>query len=1120
MKVWTLAAFSLAVCLLWASIGYAQNSVSGEVTGTVTDSSGAIVPNAKIKLSSADTGVSDNTTTSSAGTYRFALLKPGNYTLTVVAPGFRETKQQVLIYAGQVTTAVVLLQVGVSSQIVEVTAEAPLLQTENANLATTYDRTQIELLPSPGQDLTNYAMTAPGIVQSTGAGYGNFTANGMPGTSNLYTVNGNDYNDPYLNLNNSGASNLLLGANELQELTVVTNGYTGEYGRAAGANVSYITKSGTNQFHGNLAWYWNGRTLNANDWFNVGNPRPFANSNQWAGSFGGPIKKDKLFFFYDNEGLRYVLPGSGAPVFLPTSQFEAATIANLTANSPQSLNYYNTIFGLYNGAPGINRATAVTDTGLGCGDFAGTAAPGGGTFGTSVPCAQSFISTVNNLNTERLMSVTVDLNATKNDTLRWRYKQDRGTQATGTDPINAAFNANSVQPEDDGQMIWTHTINDHMYNQLIASGLYYQAIFGPSNLAKALATFPTTILYNDGEPFNNMGGSDNAYPQGRKVTQWQIVDDVSWTKGNHGVKFGVDFRRNDISSFAAGPNTSGAVTINSMTDFYNGVISPTGGSTYSQSFANSTHQPIAYYSLGLFVQDEWRVSSKLKLTLALRADRNSNEVCQHDCFSRPADGSFASIDHSVNTPYNASIITGLHNAFPSLEAVGWGPRGGFAWTPFGNSNTVIRGGVGIFTDLYQGLIADRFITNLPNVSTFTLGGATLTSSVPLSPDVAGNVFTQVAAQNTALQSGFASGGTQASILATLPPGSTFLPSMNTISKNTTNPRYVEWNLQIERAIGTSNSFSVNYVGNHGSHLFIRNPVVNTFASSPFGDLPLTAPDQRFGSILELQNDGTSNYDGITASVTHRIGYGFTGTFNYTYMHSLDDVSNGGLEPYNGLNVGNSLRVQIDPNNLRRFNYGNSDYNFPHTVSANYYWQLPFKSENKLANLAIRGWAVSGALYSKSGEQFSIYDTAAVAAFGNPGSARVLATYLGGPRTCGRPSSQANLTCLTASQFAPAGSETDFGNTSRNFFRGPAYFNTDFSVQKDFRITESGITFTLGANAFNILNHPNFDNPVTNAASSRVGQFFETVTPPNSPYGNFQGAAVSGRVLQLDLKFKF
>ncbi len=180
------------------------------------------------------------------------------------------------------------------------------------HLATTVDDKTIGLQPSPGQDITNYALTTPGVTLSTGAGYGNFTANGLPGTSNLYTVNGNDYNDPYLNLNNSGASNLLLGANELQEITIVTNGYTGEYGRQAGANVNYTTKSGSNKFHGNGTWFWNGRYLNANDWFNNGGgpaaiaspqaPRPFANSNQWAGSFGGPIKKDKLFFFYDNEG--------------------------------------------------------------------------------------------------------------------------------------------------------------------------------------------------------------------------------------------------------------------------------------------------------------------------------------------------------------------------------------------------------------------------------------------------------------------------------------------------------------------------------------------------------------------------------------------------------------------------------------------------------------------------------------------------------------------------------------------------------------------------------------------------------------------------------------------------
>jgi hypothetical protein len=223
---------------------WAQSVVSGEIDGTVTDPAGAVVPNAKVTLSSSETGTSESTSTGSSGTFRFALVKPGNYTLTVSVSGFRTTKLTVVASLGQATTIPVKLEVGTQSQSIEVTAESPLLHTENANLATTVDEKTIDLIPSPGQDITNYAMTTPGVTLSTGAGYGNFTANGLPGTSNLYTVNGNDYNDPYLNLNNSGASNLLLGANELQEITVVTNGYTGEYGRAAGANVNYSTKSG------------------------------------------------------------------------------------------------------------------------------------------------------------------------------------------------------------------------------------------------------------------------------------------------------------------------------------------------------------------------------------------------------------------------------------------------------------------------------------------------------------------------------------------------------------------------------------------------------------------------------------------------------------------------------------------------------------------------------------------------------------------------------------------------------------------------------------------------------------------------------------------------------------
>ncbi len=230
---------------------WAQSVVSGEIDGTVTDATGAVVANATVNLSSSETGLNESTTTGANGAFRFALVRPGSYTLTITVSGFSTVKRTVTASLGQATTVAVKLEVGAKSESIEITAEAPLLHTENANGVTTIDTKVLDSMPSPGQDITNYVLQAPGVTLSTGGGYGNFTANGLPGTSNLFTVNGNDYNDPYLNLNNSGASNLLLGVNELQEIAVVTNGYTGEYGRAAGANVNYTTKSGSNQFHGN-----------------------------------------------------------------------------------------------------------------------------------------------------------------------------------------------------------------------------------------------------------------------------------------------------------------------------------------------------------------------------------------------------------------------------------------------------------------------------------------------------------------------------------------------------------------------------------------------------------------------------------------------------------------------------------------------------------------------------------------------------------------------------------------------------------------------------------------------------------------------------------------------------
>ena len=1125
------AFLALATCLLIPSAAWAQSLVSGQVDGTVTDPTGAAAPNATVNLSSSETAFNETTTTSATGAFHFALVKPGNYAMSVALSGFTTVKRTVVVSLGQVTNVSVQLEVGKAEQTIEVTAESPLLHTENANLATTVDRTTIDNIPSPGQDITNYAMTTPGVSLSTGGGYGNLTANGLPGTANLYTVNGNDYNDPYLNLNNSGASNLLLGANELQEITVVTNGYTGQYGRQAGANVNYTTKGGTNSFHGNAIWYYNGNVMNANDWFNNASspitPRPHSVSNQWAGSVGGPIKKDKLFFFFDAEGLRYVLPGGDA-VFVPTPAFASAAQLNINSHfgaSSASSAFYQNIFKLYAGAPGINRATPVVGA---CGTLSGltingvTFDNGPGTPG--INCAQTFRSTVNNLNTEKLWAGTVDWNVSSKDTLRFRYKDDRGVQATGTDPINAAFNANSVQPEDDGQMVWTHVLNSRMTNQFIMAGMYYSAIFGPPDIKASLAVFPTTLLFNDGAPFTNVGGGGNQgagnsnFPQGRNVTQIQFIDDFSWTKGKHVIKFGGNYRKNYISDFSMYPGTSGLVTLNSLADFYNGALTAAGGSILSQSFTNFGVQRVIYYTLGFYIQDEYKVSPNLTVTMALRLDRNSPETCAANCFGRFAT-QFQALNHDVTSPYNQAVVTGLHQAFPDMQTIAWGPRMGFAWTPNTHftkpGSTVIRGGFGVFPDLYPGFLADRFITNLPNVSSFSA------TSGAISPGEGGSAWTQLVNQNAALQGGFSSGGTHASL--------GIHPNFTSIANHIDNPTYYEWNLQVEQALGSNTVVSANYVGNHGINIFMNVTGVNTYCAvcgtaghvATFGDLPNVAPDARFASVRQYQNGGISNYNGLTVNLTRRFSKGFQGTFNYTYSHSLDDVSNGGLLPYSTNTPGDSITQQMDPHNISK-NYGNSDYDFRHYISANFYYALPFKAQNKALNTLVGGWNTGATIFFRTGEPFTVYNSSIPSRiFGNRTYlTRVIADYEGGATICSGPAGAGGAgNCLAGATFAPYATQSDFGNVARNFFRGPGYFDMDSLLFKDFHITEQ-MAFTLGATAYNILNHPNFANPVDNAASGSFGHILNTVSQPNSPYGNFQGAAVSGRVLQLMVKFKF
>src|SRR5579871_3575415 len=337
----------------------AQTITTGDVVGTVKDTTGAIVPGADVTLRSIDFGDTRNVTTDANGAFRFTLLKPGNYSIAAVSAGLKTDVQKVAVQVGQVNNLDLIAKVQATQEVIEVAASGALVETDNANLSTTYNTTQMEELPTPGGDMTTIAFTAPGVAVSTGMGYGNFSSHGLPGISNLFTINGNDYNDAYLNLNNSGASNLMLGTNEVQEAAVVQNAYSVQYGREAGAQVNYITKSGTNGFHGDLNYNFNGDRLNANDFFanTQGLPRSKAISNQWAADVGGPIRKDKTFFYADTEGLYYTLPSSGI-VTVPTPQFQSY-ITN-TVSSAQ-LPLYQNAFKLWNAAPGISNAVPITN---------------------------------------------------------------------------------------------------------------------------------------------------------------------------------------------------------------------------------------------------------------------------------------------------------------------------------------------------------------------------------------------------------------------------------------------------------------------------------------------------------------------------------------------------------------------------------------------------------------------------------------------------------------------------------------------------------------------------------------------------------------------------------------
>ena len=1110
-----------AVALLLPSMLLAQSTTQGAISGTVTDPTNAVLANTPVKLKNLDKGFEESTTTNGQGAYQFPLIAPGAYNIEITASGFKQFTAKTTVIVGQTTVLDAKLQPGAAGTTIEVSGAAPLVQTEAAELSTAFDQNLVANLPNGGNDLTAVAYTAPGVVMNSGGGYGNFNVNGLPATSNVFTVDGENQMDPFLNLNNSGPTNLMLGKNSIEEATVVSNAYSGQYGQQAGAQVSLVSKGGTNSFHGNVQYQWTGREMDANNWFDTfttGTPQgtPFANNNQWAASFGGPFKKDKSFFFIDTEGIRYIVP-STQTVFTPTTGFLNDTIANLgvVGASAATIATYKSAASIWEAAPHFGSGA-----GLGAGSCVDpiTGAVVDASPNVAAGCFQSYTASPALPANEWLLIGRFDQNFGSKDRAFFRWDIDRGTQATYADPISNQFSAASFQPEYNNSLNWSHAFSPTATNQFVAAISYYRAIF-LENTNGPTSPFPYSLYMVATNPVNGLNADNLAFPQGRNVTQYQFVDDFAKTVGRHNLKFGANFRRYDITNYDQSEFITPEV-VAFLGDFFNG-----GASEYFQNNPLHPTEPMNTGGIGVYAQDEWSIKPNLKVTLSLRAEHNFNPTCDIQCFTL-LNGPFSAVQQQgAAAPYNQALLTGRTDAFNSVDSIDWSPRIGFTWSPRANGKTVISGGFGMFYDAFPAFITDQFV-NLPYLVPVGLFGGeafgvpTVTWGDPTGAQAKVNATANTIRNGNAALGipSLANGLTAAGLLA----AGGALPSVTGYPGNLKTPQYQEWNLQVQQQLDSKSMVAIAYVGNHGIHESYLDSTLNDAAG--ITGYPSAPPDSRFGNVSEWYPGAISNHNALTANYSRRLTVGFVINANYTWSHTLDEISNGGLLPY-GANT--DILSQANPVSLRANNYGNADYDVRHAFNANYVWTEPYHFTSKLAKGLLGGWMFSEAFVVRTGLPFTVTDGTTSIENSVPNQ-NTPAQVLGpGQGSCTNGFSQ----CFNSAEFAPATGLGFYPTQMRNQYRGPGFFDSDITIGKSFQLTER-IKFTLGANYYNIFNHPNFQNPhnawtsptcSTPAAGSLqggCGEITGSAAPPTGPYGSFFNGLPAGRVGQIQAKIVF
>jgi hypothetical protein len=759
-------------------------------------------------------------------------------------------------------------------------------------------------------------------------------------------------------------------------------------------------------------------------------------------------------------------------------------------------------------------------------------------------CASQRQASLNNSDSENLIVAKIDQTINANDSVWYRFQQDTGRQAAYTDPINSIFNSYSPQPQRTLVTGYTHVFSSTLVNQFNPGASWYSSIFEPNNYAQVQHEFPIVLASgSDSVPFTTIGGNDNTYPQGRKVTQWQINDNLTWTCGKHTWKFGVNTRRLGVSNYDLGEGTVPTVTYSDLAQFTYGAAW-----TVSLSFPVALRERVSEGNLEYYAMDTWKPSPKTTFTYGMRVTWNTNVTSPRDLFSRTA-GSFLDASHATDQPLDQVVLSNVHDLFPGTPLFIYQPRVSFAYEVL--PQTVVHGGFGAFSDIIPMQIADLAAMNAPNDPTFVGGMGGQVGGMAIAPGVPGSAVDAAASANTSFQSVFRSGGVPC---AGIQPGAPTCPlavSLNTFPSGTLKtPDYYQLDFGLEQETPARGDLRVDFVGTRGQHepYQVQLNGYQTVCDGCFAPYRYQHPlDQRFGNVNEFRTDASSNYAGLQ-TVYSQQWRGLTLRANYTLSHCLDEVSNGGLLAFSTQGLMSPL-----PGELRR-QYASCDYDVRHNISAFGMYQVPFHSRHRLLRQILGGWSFSETAILHSGLPFSVLSEPYIAdgngvfqangastvqfnapAYANrvPGVPEYRRTPVAGVTVAGTKqwlNPDAFVSVVDPATGACTAGDSpvhcQFGDSGRNSVRGPHYTSSDIYITKTFPIRE-GVAFRLDGQMFNAFNHPNFALPSeveagvpSGAIPARFGTLESTISPPTGLLGVGLGGDSSPRMIAFQGRIEF